>query len=116
MLKVKKEIKTNYKVAVIANQLEKELNANINYFYSSKYLAWQRKLFDGDRYVYVTCESDGSITSIVLRIIMDVAKKFEDQYEDGRIISGVKMIEREKEGETVSKLAFYVLISKKFEA
>lgn len=109
----RKEIKTDYKVAVIANQLVKDLNKSLRHFKSSNYQAWQRKTYSNDRYVYVTCESSPSITETALNIIMTNVKVLEEQYELGRVISGVDLIEREKDGVKGQALAYFVLISKK---
>lgn len=112
MLK-RKEIKTDYKVAVIANQLVKDLNKSLGHFKSSNYHAWQRTTYSKDRYVYVTCENSPSITEIALDVIMANVKVLEEQYELGRVISGVDIIEREKDGVKGNALAYFVLISKK---
>lgn len=113
MLKVKKEIKTNYKVAVLANKIEKMLNEKLKHYISSKYHVWQHKLYDGDRYVYVTCEDGvGNITSLAMETIIKNVNPIADEHLLGSVCQGVTIIEREIDGTKINQLAYYILICK----
>jgi uncharacterized protein YfaA (DUF2138 family) len=111
MLKKKKVIKTNYKVALLANQIEKQLQKKIDIFIPSSYKVNQLKLYNGDRYVFVKSK-DRIITCVVLRELMKVVEPIADAHCTGAVCSGVTLIEGEDDGKKTWFTAFYVLINK----
>lgn len=92
MLKKQKEIKTNYKVAVVANQLEKRIRESVATYASSRYQVFMEKnKYSGGRHIYVTPENVyGSLTHFVITDVFSVVDSVAKDYKCGAICYGVE--------------------------
>ena len=92
---MEKVIKTNYKVAVLANQLEKRIkNDIVDLYQSSSYRVFQEKHHDGTRRVYVTA-SDDIITGNALQHILNIAVPVKNEYRIPSVCISLTTIERD---------------------
>ncbi len=88
-----KIIKTNYKVAVVANQIEKRIRKVVGTYTSSNYQVKAEKVCTGTRYIYILPEhSYSSITHFVARDIFEVVRPYQDEYSTGSICCGIEKI------------------------